>query len=142
MNYRKLLFILFSIILLLSVFSCKKKIDKIEDETRKEVEGSWKKIDVSNLSSETYEEWNFSNGLINVISCNTSDNRRDTIYNGEYVISADYVVKIPITKKTISITKFSYPYYLGNWTIHKLKKDYFSFYRKNGGLEYFEFTKQ
>ena len=142
MNKHKLLIILFSIILLVSVFSCKKKIERIEEKTRNEIEGTWKKTDVSNLSSETYEEWQINNGVFYVTIRNTSSNQKDTIYNGEYIISGDYAFDIPITKKTFTITKCSYSYYEGNWTIHKLKFDYFSIYRQKGGLEYFEFKKQ
>jgi len=136
MNSRKLLFILFSIIFLLFASSCEKKIEKIEEKTRKEVEGLWKRIDVSNVSSDTYDEWRFTNGKFDVVRCHIATNQRDSIVTGDYVISAN------LTKKNITITNCSDSHINDKWRIHILKDDYFSFYRRFGGLEYLEFTRQ
>lgn len=127
------LFLFFIFIIFLS--SCKKNYEKKEIEILKEIEGIWKRVNVADISSPIYHEWIFSQGNITVFEINNSLLTKDTLY------TATYDVTVKFRKKTFSITYCSWPYYKGDWTIHKLEDNYFSFYRQHGGLEYLEFYK-
>ncbi len=130
---------IFSLLLLFITFfflsACKKSYEKKEVEIMEKIEGTWKRVNVADISSPILHEWTYTNGAITVCEVNNALLTKDTLY------TANYDVSVKFRKKTFTITYCSWSYYQGEWTIHKLEDTYFSFYRQHGGLEYLEFYK-
>jgi len=132
-------FIFYFIILnFLFIISCGKiaedRIDK----------GTWRRVNVKNVNSDFFEDLKFS-----------SDGTFQITYytlNGSYIDTSkhthgEYHIKIKNFKKILSITKTygnntDVSVLKGDWHIMKLTGKYLVFYKKDPGIDYWEFVKE
>ncbi len=129
MKNRPLLIILFSVILLLSVSSCKKNIED-------KINGTWIKANVEDIDSGEFDKWRFDDGYIYIVHYKATGSHIDTI---SYSFG-EYVIKITHFKRILSVTKSSGSI-VGDWRIDKLNKKNLIIYR-NVIDDYLEFTKE
>jgi len=125
-----LLKILFLIILILFVSSCKKIIED-------KIDGRWRRVNVNNVTSDTFEEWQLNNGSLYVDSIYVNGLYTNTISYGEYVIKSKFFKRFFSVTKTSNNSVVSF----GDWKIEKLTKQHLIIYRPESGL-YIEFEKQ
>jgi len=132
MNKRLFLSIFFLSSLFFFTSSCKKTVEN-------KIDGKWKKIDVANVNSDTYWQWEFSDGYLAMIECEINGNKIDTL---QY-LPGDYTIKRKdIFKRLLIITDSQYGYMVGEWQITKLTSKILTLYRNgNGYQDYFEFEK-
>lgn len=136
MKKASLLIILF--LLFLFVTSCKKHVEN-------KIDGKWKRVNVVNATSDTFEDWEFSDGYFDILSYSVNGTIIDTLcYTpGKYTIKMKLFKRILVLSNLYNSTCNPYASsYNGDWTIEKLTKKYLTFYRNNPGMEYREFTKE
>lgn len=129
-------FLLVSAILLLSFNGC----DKANDDR---LSGVWVLIDIGNVNNPHQMEWSFLDSYITVFKVSKS-NPSDQVVIGK----GSYLLKTKLSKATLIIVDFElygHEYYEYNmeWKVNKMTDTQMIISgRKDGGLEYKEFTKK
>ena len=127
----------FFILSLLFTVSCKKIAED-------KITGKWRRVNVVNVSSDSFEDLIFADdGTFQILDYSLNGNFVDTIFRTD----GEYKMKVRSFKKILSITKThgnttNVTVFAGDWTIKKLTKKYLVFYKKDPGIDYWEFVKE
>lgn len=108
--------------------SCKKSLEN-------KIEGLWTRVNVVNVNSSIFQVWNFDGGYLYVLQTK-SGGGYDTLSH------ATYAVWTGVFTKHVSIEGSTDNSLIDEWTIDKLTNKKLVIFKKNGGLDYFEFTKE
>ena len=108
------------------------------------IEGNWRRVNVENVNSDSFEELKFlSDGTFNLYQYTIDGNIVDTSYRAY----GKYHIKIKNFRRILSITETignttDITVFKGDWHIMKLTGKYLVFYKKDPGIDYWEFVKE
>lgn len=117
-------------IMILCFCSCSKRA------VEKKLEGTWKKVDITNMTSPEIINWVFSSGYNYILRFDTGASKFDTLVKRDYLLTAG------LSKKTLSFPSHVDTIPDEKWIIDKLNKIELVLYRQTNGVEYLEFEKQ
>ena len=96
---KKNLLIILSVVIIFHLTSCKKAIEV-------EIEGDWKKMDMTNPLASSYEMWHIKEGAFYIVKVSSSG-AQTQLYKGEYIIKN----KIYLFQRLFSIFPFLTTYH-------------------------------
>jgi hypothetical protein len=111
-------------------FSCS------ESSVENKIDGTWRKVNVENVSSDIYQDWTLLDNYIYILQQTAGSATYDTINHGKYSI------KIKRFSKYLELSESSVSTWDGEWHIDKLDSKYLVLERNDYGLEYYEFVKK
>lgn len=110
-------------------FSCETSVES-------KIDGTWRMVNVSDMSSDKIREWTLLSGYIYMTETQTGSSSHDTLCHGVYNI------KIKRLKRYLCLSDCSNSYYNGDYRINKLNNKYLVIAGDVMTGQYFEFTKK
>ncbi|MFH0866975.1 MAG: hypothetical protein V1904_12330 [Bacteroidota bacterium] len=110
-------------------FSCESSVEN-------NIDGTWRMINVGDLSPDKYTEWTLMDGYIHMIETYVDSTNLDTLNYGSYTI------KIKRLTRYLRLSENSKSQWDGDWKIDKLNSKYLVLVRDQDYLEYYEFVKK
>jgi hypothetical protein len=107
-----------------------------ESSVENKIDGTWRMINMGNLTPDEYVEWNLVGGYIYMLHTQTGSTSIDTISYGNYNI------KIKRLSRFLCLTESSKESWNGDYKITKLNSKNLVIVKDQDMLEMYEFTKK
>lgn len=116
------------------VFSCKKSVED-------KIDGTWRMINVGNLTSDDYVEWELNNGYIYMLQTQSGNPTLDTMDHGTYSIKIKRFTRFLRLADFDTVVNTTWSWN-GDFKITKLNSKYLVIEKDQDLLEYYEFVKK